>query len=524
MGLRYRKSYNFKGFRVNFSKSGIGYSCGIKGFRYTVAANGNQRITSSIPGTGIYYVEEFGKNKKNSQKDFDEANIEHIQNIELNNSSLEYASLISECQKWVDTRFKNRRFMIYSNIISIVIFFILCIISLIGALYVYLIIVICVNLYSYYNLHNLKLNKVNVFYDFKSSNDIYEELINLFDKTPKSEKIWYVESVVKNIERRKNAGAETSSDLKDLVITYDAPFFMQSNIKCVSIKFLNDKIYIFPDKILIYKNRKISAVNLNSLNISLSIKNYVVYNDFASDSEILYYTWKYVNNNGSPDRRFKNNGQIPVCKYGQLEIVGPEAFHIIITISNHNNACDFYRKRLIFDNKLNEFYNSEDNVSYKRNNDNLFENPNLDLEYSISQDGTKFYNLEYSGTAYLLNYDNYIEFEDRWLILSRNRVYAFGKHNINNIKKIMSKDLILLNSAHEGVVAIGTVADDKLQLVDDYMCSFELSNLIKLDKPISFKDLNLIIGEEFNVNEGIQYLNLENVKLVFEKIESILNR
>lgn len=36
MGFRFRKSVNLGGgFRINFSKSGVGYSFGGKGFRYT---------------------------------------------------------------------------------------------------------------------------------------------------------------------------------------------------------------------------------------------------------------------------------------------------------------------------------------------------------------------------------------------------------------------------------------------------------------------------------------------------------
>lgn len=35
MGFRYRKSKNFGPFRINLSKSGVGWSVGGKGFRYT---------------------------------------------------------------------------------------------------------------------------------------------------------------------------------------------------------------------------------------------------------------------------------------------------------------------------------------------------------------------------------------------------------------------------------------------------------------------------------------------------------
>lgn len=61
MGIRFRKSIGNKFFRVNLSKSGIGYSAGIKGARITKTAKGTTRTTVGIPGTGLDYVSESGK-------------------------------------------------------------------------------------------------------------------------------------------------------------------------------------------------------------------------------------------------------------------------------------------------------------------------------------------------------------------------------------------------------------------------------------------------------------------------------
>ena len=44
---------------MNFSKSGIGWSTGFKGFRYTKKANGGTRTTNTISGTGISYVKDY---------------------------------------------------------------------------------------------------------------------------------------------------------------------------------------------------------------------------------------------------------------------------------------------------------------------------------------------------------------------------------------------------------------------------------------------------------------------------------
>lgn len=65
MGFRFRKSVKLGPFRVNFSKSGVSYSAGVKGFRVTKKANGGYRTTASIPGTGIGYTKDYsGKEER----------------------------------------------------------------------------------------------------------------------------------------------------------------------------------------------------------------------------------------------------------------------------------------------------------------------------------------------------------------------------------------------------------------------------------------------------------------------------
>lgn len=65
MGFRFRKSFGKGPFRINISKSGIGYSIGVKGARITKTAKGTKRTTLSVPGTGLSYVSETsGKRKR----------------------------------------------------------------------------------------------------------------------------------------------------------------------------------------------------------------------------------------------------------------------------------------------------------------------------------------------------------------------------------------------------------------------------------------------------------------------------
>ena len=61
MGQRFRKSINIGPLRINFSKSGIGFSLGVKGFRISRSAKGKNTATVSLPGTGVSYVQNLDK-------------------------------------------------------------------------------------------------------------------------------------------------------------------------------------------------------------------------------------------------------------------------------------------------------------------------------------------------------------------------------------------------------------------------------------------------------------------------------
>ena len=88
MGWRFRKSINLGfGFRINLSKSGIGYSWGFPGYRVTKMENGGSRVTYSIPGTGISYVEQSGNNSStnNDESKLITGETETFKNIPIEN-------------------------------------------------------------------------------------------------------------------------------------------------------------------------------------------------------------------------------------------------------------------------------------------------------------------------------------------------------------------------------------------------------------------------------------------------------
>ena len=69
MGMRFRKSIKLGGgTKLNLSKSGVGISTGVKGFRVSKNTSGRSRVTASLPGTGLSYTKEYGSSGSSGNK------------------------------------------------------------------------------------------------------------------------------------------------------------------------------------------------------------------------------------------------------------------------------------------------------------------------------------------------------------------------------------------------------------------------------------------------------------------------
>jgi hypothetical protein len=61
MGWSYRKRLRFGPMRINLSRSGIGTSWGVPGFRITRSSTGRRYLTLSLPGTGLSWRKTLGR-------------------------------------------------------------------------------------------------------------------------------------------------------------------------------------------------------------------------------------------------------------------------------------------------------------------------------------------------------------------------------------------------------------------------------------------------------------------------------
>jgi hypothetical protein len=66
MGLRYQKRLSLGPLHLNVSKSGIGYSVGMRGARFGVSSTGHPYTSIGLPGTGVSWRDYEGDNHRSA--------------------------------------------------------------------------------------------------------------------------------------------------------------------------------------------------------------------------------------------------------------------------------------------------------------------------------------------------------------------------------------------------------------------------------------------------------------------------
>lgn len=340
MGLRYRKSIKLGGgFRINISKSGIGYSWGVPGYRITKTASGKTRTTVSIPGTGISYVSETSKKNRNKSNKKDTIQYTDITAIQSGNikdlQPAEFKDLISKIQLILNL---NETFTVlfwvflvlyigYSTILSGTLLLITAGIKFLLRF--------CASINLDYNFYDNSPQCIEA----QNNTESWKILKN-------SKQIWYIKHIGKTSSSRNSGGADSAYDREPTQITFRPPYYLRSNIELPVIKMKKEKemLIILPDCILLIRRNKVGAVKYEDAKIDIYAIGEIAKNSPASDCKFSKNVWLYTNKDGSPDMRHKDNKQLPVYEIGRIDISSPNGLDIRLAISNTDVLEEFKSK------------------------------------------------------------------------------------------------------------------------------------------------------------------------------------
>ena len=96
---------------------------------------------------------------------------------------------------------------------------------------------------------------------------------------------------------------------------------IETNIDVCGVAYHQLAIYFLPEKLLVIDGTQIRHVPYSQLMFDHAHLDYVeTHGHVFPDSLIVERRWKYINRDGSPDRRFKSNFQVPLVRCGILTL------------------------------------------------------------------------------------------------------------------------------------------------------------------------------------------------------------
>jgi hypothetical protein len=128
--------------------------------------------------------------------------------------------------------------------------------------------------------------------------------------------IWRIVSRSPNWDWKRQAGASSIIDRKQVAIVHMSPPFIRSNIKVYGLAFGATQLFFLPDQLLLYRRGEYTGIDYNRLVTDVFSTRFIEHSRVPRDSEVVDHTWQYVRKDGGPDLRFANNRRVPVVQYG----------------------------------------------------------------------------------------------------------------------------------------------------------------------------------------------------------------
>jgi len=358
MGFYYRKSVKFGPFRLNFSKSGIGVSAGIKGARISTGSRG----TYVHAGTnGFYYKQKIGgqnyripnqPNKPQNQSWQNENYPQGSDNYKIETANVERfvessnANLINQ----INATSKETRFAYLAVIGTFLVGFIIFIglVTLLSALSVAAEVVTIISILTPALFFGAGLYfswKVHKGDELKRTTPLFYELesdaLNKFTTIQKacqtlsrSSRIWRVQTQQPTWDWKRNAGASSLITRQPVYVKQEQPPYIATNVSVWSIKLNDQALYFMPDYIFIRQNGIYGAVSYEFFGVDFSTTRFIEDQPVPPDSRVIDTTWQFVNKKGGPDRRFTNNRQLPIVQYGFVQFQTRSGMNIHLNVSN----------------------------------------------------------------------------------------------------------------------------------------------------------------------------------------------
>lgn len=188
---------------------------------------------------------------------------------------------------------------------------------------------------------------VILFYDVEDEHFTwFDTLVGMWPWLSESQKLWRVlqaGNVTTTHQFKTNSGAGRIINRVDGAATTTGPKALSTNIAVPSITAGKAALYFLPDRVLVRDANRFSDISYAHLNVRSGDTRFIESNATPRDAVQVDQTWQYVNVKGGPDRRYKNNRVLPIMRYGTLDLTSSHGLQWQLQISRADAAAPVAR-------------------------------------------------------------------------------------------------------------------------------------------------------------------------------------
>lgn len=343
MGFYVRKSLKAGPFRFNLSKSGLGVSVGVPGFRVGSGPRGNY---VRIGAGGVHYQASLGSSGRTrvpvgttpvspapytvsaSAVLMEDVTGADVRQLEPTGPG----DLVQQLQ----TASKRHRIAWWTALAAFAV----------GAMimpYGWILWVLAVPGVWWLALRDRARTSVVVFYDVDDGAQAkFQALIDADEHLKTVSGRWRIVqsgAVGGGYQHKVNAGASSLVRREPVIAGTKPPRELVANITVPSWTAGRTTLYFLPDRILLKEGRDYTDVGYDTLRVADSHTRFIESpGNVLRDTVQVGTTWQYVNKGGGPDRRFANNRMLPIVQYGEVELTNQRGFRWQLQVSRADTA------------------------------------------------------------------------------------------------------------------------------------------------------------------------------------------
>jgi hypothetical protein len=338
MGFYLRKSISLGPIRINLSKSGLGFSTGVKGLRLGIRPDGRSYVHAGR--YGLYYRQELGRPAKPEKEVADVATPPTFVYDPVLAGTVKDRVQGGLAALLQDSYSRPRLDYLAIGVLLVACAFGFAWNWIAGGVVSVLSILVVARISCW------ETRRRTVYLNYQMEGIVlqaYQRLVDSFNRLASCSRIWVTTSSTRIDSLagfKQHAGATSLSQRAVARVGDGTPPWVEANVQIPTIQARGQTLYFLPDGIVVYDHTGVAFIDYTDVSPSTETVRFIEESS-PHDAVVVDRTWLHPNKDGGPDKRFAENRQLPVCLYGDLELRSPSGLLAFLQTSRHDVPSHF---------------------------------------------------------------------------------------------------------------------------------------------------------------------------------------